>query len=159
MGVNVFLRNLMRFLQKTGYFHPHYTTFSLLALRLRVFKSQSLKETVFAVRDVQSAVQEDLSLITQTMFTPYRKAFAPARKPYRIGLPFTHKNGDLSEISVREPVAPRRSLKWRVTYRIGVHTIPCRHVCTKSYCIYSNKCPTSNQRPPRISAHPKGRKS
>ena len=52
MGVNVFLRNLMRFLQKTGYFHPHYTTFSLLALRLGVFKSQSLKETVFAVRDV-----------------------------------------------------------------------------------------------------------
>ena len=27
------------------------------------------------------------------------------------------------------------------------------------YRIYSNKCPTSNYRPPRISAHPKGRKS
>ena len=28
-----------------------------------------------------------------------------------------------------------------------------------AYRIYSNKRPASNQRPPRISAHPKGRKS
>ena len=30
---------------------------------------------------------------------------------------------------------------------------------TMNYRIYSNKRPTSNKRPPRISAHPKGRKS
>ena len=34
------------------------------------------------------------------MFTPYWIAFAPARKPYRIALLFTHKNGDLGAISV-----------------------------------------------------------
>ena len=28
--------------------------------------------------------------------------FAPARKPYQIGLPFTHKNGDFGAISVTE---------------------------------------------------------
>ena len=36
------------------------------------------------------------------MYTPYRVAFAPARKPYRIGLLFTHKNGDFGAISVTE---------------------------------------------------------
>ena len=32
----------------------------------------------------------------------YRIAFAPARKPYRIGILFTHKNGDFGAISVKE---------------------------------------------------------
>ena len=36
------------------------------------------------------------------MFTVYRIAFAPTRKPYRIGLVFTHKNGDFGAISVTE---------------------------------------------------------
>ena len=55
------------------------------------------------------------------MLTLYRMAFAPARKPYGIELLFTHNNGDLGEISltVRSCAAP---IKWRVTYRIGVHT-------------------------------------
>ena len=30
----------------------------------------------------------------EAMFTLYRKAFAPARKQYRIRFLFTHKNGD-----------------------------------------------------------------
>ena len=30
----------------------------------------------------------------KAMFTLYRIAFAPARKPYRIRLLFTHENGD-----------------------------------------------------------------
>ena len=34
------------------------------------------------------------------MFTVYRIGFAPARKPYRIGLLFTHKNSDFFAISV-----------------------------------------------------------
>ena len=59
------------------------------------------------------------------MFTLYHIAFAPARKPYQIGLLFTQKNGDLGVVSVMErscsrPIVER---KWRVTYRIGVHTI------------------------------------
>ena len=56
------------------------------------------------------------------MLTLYWMAFAPTRKPYGIGFQFTHKNGDLGEISltVRSRAAP---IKWRVTYRIGVHTI------------------------------------
>ena len=32
----------------------------------------------------------------------YRIAFPPARKPYRVGLLFAHKNGDFGEISVTE---------------------------------------------------------
>ena len=36
------------------------------------------------------------------MLTLYRITLAPARKPYRIGLLFTHNNGDLGEISVMD---------------------------------------------------------
>ena len=52
-------------------------------------------------------------------------AFAPAPKPYRIGLLFTYKNGDFGAISVKERSCAVRTgfLKWRVTYRIGVHTM------------------------------------
>ena len=51
--------------------------------------------------------------------------FAPARKLYRIGLLFTHKTSEFGAISVAERnwASPRRSLMWRVKYRIGVHTI------------------------------------
>ena len=56
--------------------------------------------------------------MTKTMFILYRIAYAaPARKSYLIGLLFTHKNGCGGAISVTW-----RSVKWRVTYRIGVHT-------------------------------------
>ena len=34
------------------------------------------------------------------MYTVHHVAFAPARKPYQIGLLFTHKNGDFGAISV-----------------------------------------------------------
>ena len=37
---------------------------------------------------------------TSAIFTLHRIAFAPARKCYRIGLPFTHKNSDFGAISV-----------------------------------------------------------
>ena len=36
------------------------------------------------------------------MFTLYRTAIAPARKPYRMGRLFTHKNRDFGAISVTE---------------------------------------------------------
>ena len=36
------------------------------------------------------------------MLTLYRITLAPAPKPYRIGLLFTHNNGDLGEISVTD---------------------------------------------------------
>ena len=36
------------------------------------------------------------------MFTPYRITFVLARRPYRIGLLFTHKNGAFGTISVTE---------------------------------------------------------
>ena len=60
------------------------------------------------------------------MFTLYGIAVAPAQKPYRIGLLFTHKNGDFDAISVRERSCPALSLNRRVTYGISVHTIPDR---------------------------------
>ena len=46
----------------------------------------------------------------------------PARKLYRIGHLFTHENGDLGAISVTERSCA--ALVSKVTYRIGVHTIP-----------------------------------
>ena len=36
------------------------------------------------------------------MFALHRIAFAPVRKPYRIGILFTHKNGDFDAISATE---------------------------------------------------------
>ena len=58
------------------------------------------------------------------MFALYQIAFAPIRKPYWIGLLFTHEKGDFGAISVTERSFPAPISKWRVTYRIGVHTIP-----------------------------------
>ena len=40
--------------------------------------------------------------LIKAMFTLYRIAFAPARKPYQILLLFTQKNGDLGVVSVME---------------------------------------------------------
>ena len=75
-----------------------------------------------------------------TLYRWYRIAFAPKRKPFQIGLLFTHKNGDFGAISVTERSWAFRSLKWRVTYRTGVHTIAdsfsCHcHVSTKSHSV------------------------
>ena len=36
------------------------------------------------------------------MIALYRIAFVPVRKPYRVGLSFTHNNGDFGAISARE---------------------------------------------------------
>ena len=56
------------------------------------------------------------------MFTLYQIPVASARKPYRIGLLFTHKNaGDFGAISVTEPrrVLPFMAYTGRL-YSIGV---------------------------------------
>ena len=51
-------------------------------------------------------------------------AFALPWNSYRIVLLFTHKNGCGGAISVtQQSCAPSISLKWSVTYRIGVHTL------------------------------------
>ena len=65
-------------------------------------------------------------LLIKVVFILCRRAFAWARKPYRIVLPFIHKNGDFRAISITEGscAALRWSQKWRVTYRRGVYTIP-----------------------------------
>ena len=41
-------------------------------------------------------------LLIKAVFTPYRRAFARARKPSRIELLFTHKNDDFGAISITE---------------------------------------------------------
>ena len=57
-------------------------------------------------------------------FTSYRIAFAPARKPYRIGLLYTRNNyDDFGAKSVTKRTCAAPISKWRVTYRRGVHTI------------------------------------
>ena len=60
------------------------------------------------------------------MFLLYRITLTPARKQYRIWLLFTHQNGDFDG-AIRGNGAKLRgadlSLKWSVTFRIGVHTI------------------------------------
>ena len=88
----------------------------------------------------QKAISTGLQIAMFTLYRWYRIAFAPARKLLRTGLLFTHNNGDFGEIFVteRNMAVPCRSLKWRVTYQIGVHIIAdsfsCQcHVSTKSY--------------------------
>ena len=60
------------------------------------------------------------------VFTLYRIDLAQTQKSYRVGLLFTHNNGDFGTISVTERSCPVLSLNWRVTYGISVHTIPDR---------------------------------
>ena len=43
-----------------------------------------------------------LTCCDHRLFTLYLIAVAPARKPYRTGVLFTHKNGDFEAISVKE---------------------------------------------------------
>ena len=60
----------------------------------------------------------------KAMFTVYRIAFAPPRKPYWIGLLFTHKKKTV--VAAWREALPRRSLKWSwVTcwIHVGVHTL------------------------------------
>ena len=44
----------------------------------------------------------DVQVSIKLIFTLYSIAFTPAQKQYRRGLLFTHKNGDLGAISVKE---------------------------------------------------------
>ena len=61
------------------------------------------------------------------MFTLYRiAAFAPTRKPNRIGPLFTHENGDFGAISVTERschAALISKVESHTSYRIGVYTL------------------------------------
>ena len=84
--------------------------------------------TLYRIRCVQMhRIPEPIPQKSKEIFTLYRIALQPARKPYQIGLPFALKDGEFGVISLTE--LPRRSLKWRVTYQIGVHTIPDRFQC------------------------------
>ena len=84
--------------------------------------------TLYRIRCVQThRIPEPIPQKSKEIFTLYRIALQPARKPYQIGLRFALKDGEFGVISVTE--LPRRSLKWRVTYQIGVHTIPDRFQC------------------------------
>ena len=61
------------------------------------------------------------------MFTLYRiPAFAPTRKPNRIGPLFTHENGDFGSISATERschTALISKVENHISYRIGVYTL------------------------------------
>ena len=67
------------------------------------------------------------------VFTLYRIDLAQTQKSYRVGLLFTHNNGDFGTISVTERSCPVLSLNWRVTYGISVHTIPDRFCADTKY--------------------------
>ena len=64
---------------------------------------------------------------TEGIFSLYQIAFAPLRKLCWIW----HKKGDFGAISLTERSCAAPILKWRVTYWVGVHTLPdsfsCRH--------------------------------
>ena len=51
----------------------------------------------------------------KALFTPHWIRFAPARKPYRIGLLFTHKNDNFGAKSVTKRTCTAPISKWRVT--------------------------------------------
>ena len=75
--------------------------------------------TLYRIRCVQAhRIPEPIPQKSKAIFTLYRIALQPARKPDQIRLRFTLKDGGFGVISVTEP--PRRSLKWRVTYQIVV---------------------------------------
>ena len=71
------------------------------------------------------------------MFTLYRIAFAPARKPYRIGLLFTYENGDFGTISVTERsyAAPISKVVSHILNRCSCYTGQLFVVPRKSYGI------------------------
>ena len=57
--------------------------------------------------------------VNKAMFAIYRITLAPARKPYRVGLFFTHKNDDFGAISVTEgscpsPISKVKRHIWRI---------------------------------------------
>ena len=53
------------------------------------------------------------------MFTLYQIAYANRKTIPDLGLLLKHKNGDFGAILVTGKAAPRRSLKWSVTYWIA----------------------------------------
>ena len=71
------------------------------------------------------------------MFTLNRIAFAPARKPYRIGLLFTYENGDFGTISVTERsyAAPISKVVSHILNRCSCYTGQLFVVPRKSYRI------------------------
>ena len=74
---------------------------------------------------------------TKAMFTLYRIVFAPARKPYRIGLLFTYENGDFGTISVteRSHTAPISKVVRHILNRCSCYTGQLFVVPRKSYGI------------------------
>ena len=63
--------------------------------------------------------------MNKVIFTLSRIAFAPARKPYQIGLRFKHKNGDFNAISAkgRGYAVPISKVEGHISFStIGVHT-------------------------------------
>ena len=70
--------------------------------------------------------QHFVRILKATFILYYVHAFTPARKQYRIWLLFKHKNGDFDGAIRGNGAKLRRadlSLKWSVTFRIGVHSI------------------------------------
>ena len=61
---------------------------------------------------------------SEAFVTLYQVAFTPAQKQYRIGLQFTHKNGDFGAISVMERswVAPITKVESHISDRCSYYT-------------------------------------
>ena len=61
---------------------------------------------------------------SEAFVTLYQVAFTPAQKQYRIGLQFTHKNGDFGAISVMERswVAPIAKVESHISDRCSYYT-------------------------------------
>ena len=100
---------------------------------LTIFRTSQHQKEVVALKSQLKSYKRRLKVKASTLSEfkrlcslLYRIAFTPARKQYRIWLLFTHKNGDFHD-AIRGNGAKLRgadlSLKWSVTFRIGVHTI------------------------------------
>ena len=87
-------------------------------MRLGHFTSESYNDVKELAKKSALYVQSCyVANLIKAMFTHYRIAFAPARKPNQIGLLFTQKNGDLGVVSVMErscsgPIAKVESHIW-----------------------------------------------
>ena len=59
----------------------------------------------------------------KALFALCQIAFVPAQKPYQLGLQSSHESADFGIFLLWSLATLCQSLKWRVTYWTGVHTI------------------------------------
>ena len=92
--------------------------------KILLFQGQTSVSAKQGIVGSQNEKKKTRIIAFAPMFTQYRIAYALARKPYRIELLFTHKNGDFGEISVTERscAAPISKMGSHISDRCSYYT-------------------------------------